>query len=427
MDILTIGVIAIPSIVIAVHYKYAKDVAIIKEILRRSHEENESVQERLLADSQMERQKVEDLLHEIDELRKEIEVLQREKNSDLTKDLRETLSTEMAKLYKAIGVESAEKNISENLVEIEEEDDESFFVEEVADDSEEIEDENYLPEIDESQEITEENSEEEYLSEEEIEVQNDLPAEEEIEENLEEIVESQEVVEEAIEENSEEEDLTQEEIEDQNNLPEEEPEDPQEELEEQTIEENESQSDYSQEDMTDSEESSEVEEDSDIDEAIRDKSGLEAQQIIDKYVSEFVELVEMDGKKENEDFFTASSLGMSYGSQCEIAFINNKELFALDLKAHILIEEIKWQGDGGDNSELTNEIVGFVESIIDPNYLESLTNSLPAGISYDNVSIIIALKNYEQVDILKRIAPDFDFAQFNIEVKIFNEINDIFL
>ena len=176
------------------------------------------------------------------------------------------------------------------------------------------------------------------------------------------------------------------------------------------------------------EEESESEVEEPKEEALEDKKDESlGNKIINKFVSDLTELIELGSGEENKHYFSASSLGKGDEFKCEIAFIHDKELKALDLKAHILMEEIKWQGDDGDNSQLTDKINDYISSISSPEYLESVTSSIPEGISYDSSSILIAVKNYEQLDILKRVAQDFDFAKFNIEVKIFNDINDLFL
>ena len=142
---------------------------------------------------------------------------------------------------------------------------------------------------------------------------------------------------------------------------------------------------------------------------------------------DFTELVVLDGGEENKDYFTAQTLDKGENLQCELGFVKDKNLFALDLKAHILLEKIKWQGDDGDNSKLTSEVAKHLEYISQTQYVDSLTGSVPQDLNYETASTIIALKNYEQVDILKRVAKDFDFSKFNIELKIFNEVNDLFL
>ena len=136
--------------------------------------------------------------------------------------------------------------------------------------------------------------------------------------------------------------------------------------------------------------------------------------------------MELDGGKENQDYFTAQTLGID-NLKCDIAFIHDKELSALDLKAHWIIEENGWQGEEGDNAKLSAEIAQHIKYISDKQYLESVVANMPENIIFENQKIIIALKNYEQVDILNKISDDFDFDQYNIEVRIFNDVNDLFL
>jgi len=83
MNLVTISLIVVPTLVIIMHYRYVRAIQDVRILMKRSHEESESVEERLLVDSRLERQKVEDLLHEIDELRKEIEELQKKSESEL--------------------------------------------------------------------------------------------------------------------------------------------------------------------------------------------------------------------------------------------------------------------------------------------------------------------------------------------------------
>lgn len=477
MDILTIGAIAVPSLVIMVHYKYTKDIAIIKEILRRSHEETESVEERLLEDSQMERQKVESLLREIDELRKENQELQKQKdefekrvalanNNENIKNIFLKISKEMYdKLRRGKGEELDLSDFSQQL------------------DSEPFEVKKEKPTLKESEvkkrkkvQLTENST----LKEDKIkkinEAEDEIKAKEPITNNKESVPQSnketmhreERVVEENTKKESSEvadkpkedkaldvdEDERGEELQDKEWAEEEK--DAQTQQEESNdlddlddlddnsefVSSDQSTEDEVEESGVDQEAVKDAPEDDDLEDIDEDEEESPEEQkaaskeidseveldIIEKFVSEFKELIELDGGKEGENYFTAASLGKDENEfKCELAFINDKSLHALDLKAYVLLNENEWQGEEGDNEKLSTEVTNYLQYISDPSYLESLLSTIPEGMEYDKSSIIIAVKDNIQVDILKKVAGDFDFTKFNIEVKNFNDVNDIFL
>lgn len=519
MDILTIGAIAIPTVVIGLHYKYTRDLEMIREFLRRTHEETESVEERLLADSQMERAKVEDLLHEIDELRKKVEELQIQKakfeqKAKLSKshdEIKDVIFNVIERLYERLGgpaggleledlkasysnsIEddsTTDKDSKNQSAEVPNEDKESAQEEVLVEDTtnnelstedtiepeaaaeEEVSSEEKVEVAKEAEEPTtpqEENkpkvSEEESdpsdvappESEADLSRRSEAEAEEEIqdldEDDEDEVLPAKEEKEyEPLEEEAKLSDVVSPEVKanDISDLDEDDEEEQEVVEEPKASKEDDDISDLEDDDddevllvkeekepelPEEEEEQSEVDSSEDKEETEGNKSGFvepssdsSGEEMITKFVSEFKELIELDGGKENEGYFTAASLGKGEDElKCEMVFIKDEKLFALDLKAHVFIEQLGWSGDDGDNSQLIEEVNNYLKYLSDPNYLESILGLLPEGLEYSGSSVIIALKNNIQVDILNKVAQGFDFANSKIEVKNFNEINDLFL
>jgi hypothetical protein len=393
MDILTISTIVAPTIVIIVHFRYAKSVDNIKELIRKTSRETESIEERLLADSQLERQKVEDSMKEIDELRKEIEILHKEKaaevglRNDLEKKVQLVLqeNEHAKKITNAINI--AQKEAFEKSQNIMQEIADNLFEKLTNHDFEESEE---VEDFEENEDMAQNKKAEEY----------NFDKEQELSEIAESFKEDNKDLGEEIEEEFE--DEVEEEFED-------------EEFEDEEIEELEDEDG----------DNDDINEEEDLDEDLEED---EEAHIVDKFVLGLIDLIEVDGGKVNQDYFVAHEIAEEKAEsfECEIAFIKNETLYGVDVKSCLIFDEYN-ASENQDENILLNELSGYIDYVSDKKYVQSILQSLPSEAKYQNHKIILALNNNAQIEMLKEFGFEEKLNKANILLKSFKEINDIIL
>jgi len=153
--------------------------------------------------------------------------------------------------------------------------------------------------------------------------------------------------------------------------------------------------------------------------------------IAKKSVTEVVSLIKVSGLTAQKDYLVSFELDEQRAKfmLCELAIIKEKELYLIDFKSCKYFKEYDLAKDKQVANEIfKSKIEKYINYISNPKYKISITKVIDSyKMSYSNIKLILAVRNRDDLKLLKDTKFVDNLNQLNIQLFDVNMVNDLVL
>lgn len=162
-------------------------------------------------------------------------------------------------------------------------------------------------------------------------------------------------------------------------------------------------------------------------------AGVKLDEVAKKSLEDVVSLIEVSGLEHNKDYVLASKLDVKKAKfmLCDLIFVSEKIAYFIDFKADRYFKEYEKLPESEKDKALPifkkkiNKYLAYISNEKYKNLISKLSKALK--LDYENVKIIFAVRNRDDLTLMKDLKYYEKCDELNIELKDVNGVNDLVL